>query len=221
MRYGSGILLVGLLTAGVANAGESEILRTLKWPRHKEAEQLVFTTQEELAKVWVADGGKRSELPGVEWKHETVVAVFAGEKKSGGYGVTIERVIEADFETSPYILVEYQETAPPQGEIPPPDRTWPSKVVVVGQRGVVGFVQTRPEASDDAGTWGSGEIRRRVEDWQDRQRVPSRWERKNRDAIEKAREQTEKKAKADAKLEEEQLEQIRQFLKKSEQKKAE
>lgn len=70
------------------------ILRALTWPAaHKDAGALVFRSQEELQKVWVADGGKADELPKVDWDQEMVLAVFMGEKPTGGFSVRIEKVV--------------------------------------------------------------------------------------------------------------------------------
>jgi len=69
------------------------ILRVLDWsPVHKTAENLLLKDAASLEKVWLADGGKKEELPKVDFDKEMVVAVFAGAKEKP-VRVSIERVV--------------------------------------------------------------------------------------------------------------------------------
>jgi hypothetical protein len=105
-----------------------QILKTLVWsPDHKAAEYFAFNKPEELAKVWKADGGSDKDLPAVDWKNETVIAVFAGQKNSGGFSIKIEGVSKALGEV--YVL--YREETPPKGSMQTRQLTFPSHVVVV------------------------------------------------------------------------------------------
>ncbi|MCY3020406.1 MAG: protease complex subunit PrcB family protein [Planctomycetota bacterium] len=77
MRYGLGMLWAGVLTLGLASAGELRILRALEWwPDHKKAERLVFQSRGEMEKVWLADGGKEGGMPQVDFEKQTVLAFF-------------------------------------------------------------------------------------------------------------------------------------------------
>jgi hypothetical protein len=118
-----------------------QILGAVNWtPQHKQAECLVFRTADEMAAVWVADGGRReqmpqrydevgeirvfeenrkkSALPGIDFTQEMVLAAFAGEKPTGGYGIRIEKVLHDSAGKKVYAI--YRETAP--GAPAKPDR---------------------------------------------------------------------------------------------------
>jgi len=141
-----------------------QILGVLTWsPQHKQAEQMVFQNKEEMAKVWVADGGKATELPErydeigeirvhdpeikdklpkVDFQKHTVLAVFAGEKPSAGFTVKIEKVAQSRDGKETVVL--YRETAP-RG-IAAAVLTYPSHVVVVKKlTGKVAFVSAESE----------------------------------------------------------------------------
>jgi hypothetical protein len=91
MRYRLGILWASVLIFSPASGEEVKILRVLDWkPNHTKAEQAVFQAREEMAKVWVGDGGRDADLPQVDWDKETVIAVFDG----AGNAVEIQ-VVEA------------------------------------------------------------------------------------------------------------------------------
>lgn len=119
-----------------------EILRAITWPgAHAQAEQLVFQNQEELAKVWNADMDKnklspRPELPKVDFDKETVLAVFAGEKRTGGYKIKIEKVLQ-DKDNN--VAVLYRASAPKPGGVVTQSFTYPRDVAVIKK--VAGKVQ--------------------------------------------------------------------------------
>lgn len=122
-----------------------EILRALTWSHpHAKAEQLVFRSQDELAKVWVADGGKKEDLPKVDFEKEMAIAVFAGEKPNSGYGVKIEKVA-VDQDTK-VLDVLFNESAPDPGKMYAQVLSYPCQVVVVKRtEGKVNFVKLTPE----------------------------------------------------------------------------
>jgi hypothetical protein len=110
-----------------------EVLRAIVWPgAHVRTEQMVFQTKEELAKVWTADLDKnkltpRPELPAVDFDKETVVTVFAGEKRSGGFVIKIENIARKDKE----VVVLYRESTPPAGSMQTRALTYPCDVAVI------------------------------------------------------------------------------------------
>jgi hypothetical protein len=116
-----------------------QILGFVTWaPEHKGSDHLVFQSQEELAKVWIADGGKKEELPrrydevgeirvddakqpdnkkavpSIDFTKNTVIAVFAGEKNSGPHTIKIEKVAKSDEKR---VIVLYREEGPREGEM--------------------------------------------------------------------------------------------------------
>lgn len=144
-----------------------QIIGVIAWtPDHKKAEQLVFQTKDELVKVWTADGGKTEEVPArydqigeirvfdegkklvpeVDFNRHTVLAVFSGEKPSGGYDVKIEKVLESDDKKK--VAVLYRESAPPAGMGVIAVLTYPKHVVVVKK--ITGKVSFLRADSDEA-----------------------------------------------------------------------
>ena len=146
------------------------IFGAVHWtPAHKNAECLVFRSAGEMAAVWLADGGKTgsvprrydeageirvftegaegtSQFPAIDFEKHMVVAVFAGQKPSGGYGVKIEEVIYAAAKKTVWVL--YRETPPPPGAVTTQVLTYPSHVVAV--RNVDGEVKFLKSDSDEA-----------------------------------------------------------------------
>ncbi|MFH0939182.1 MAG: protease complex subunit PrcB family protein [Planctomycetota bacterium] len=128
-----------------------QILGALTWsPQHKPAEQMVFQNKEEFAKVWVADGGradqlperydeigeirthdleKRDQLPKVDFKKHTMLAVFAGAKPNSGHSVRILNVVES--QDGKNVMVIYDEIKPVSGVKYAEEIVYPSSVVVV------------------------------------------------------------------------------------------
>ncbi len=105
-----------------------QILRTLTWSGgHEQAENHAFQSAAEFEKIWVADGGDKANLPAVDFAKETVLAVFAGMKNTGGYDIQIEKVASRPGKT--YVL--YRQTAPSPDGMVTMAITYPAHVVVV------------------------------------------------------------------------------------------
>jgi hypothetical protein len=113
-----------------------EVLRSIAWPgQHEKAEQLVFQTADEFAKVWTADvkGNDPKDLPKVpkvDWDKETVLAIFAGTKPGPGYTIKIEKVAQAEKDGGD-VVVLYKETSPDPNTGAAAVVTYPTDVVVV------------------------------------------------------------------------------------------
>ena len=135
-------------------------------PAHRQAECLVFRSAGEMSAVWVADGGKsgsvpqrydeigeirvftegkiQSQPPPIDFGKEMVVAVFAGQKPSGGYSVKIQEVVYAAAKKTVWVI--YNETAPAPGAITTQALTYPSHVVAVQKvEGEVKFLKSDSE----------------------------------------------------------------------------
>jgi len=63
----------------------------------------------------------RDPAPKVDFKGQQVVAVFLGQRPSGGYSIEIVRVLPGEA----YVSVEYRERTPPPGRTPPEGATSP------------------------------------------------------------------------------------------------
>ena len=84
----------------------------------RERKLVVIKTAKEWADLWQAHASLRipaPPLPGVDFKQEMIVAVFAGEKRSGGYGIEIAK-IEEDAPKN-QLRVLFRETQPPAGSM--------------------------------------------------------------------------------------------------------
>jgi len=66
-------------------------------------------------------------VPELEFTQYTVLAVFAGEKRSGGYTVQVERVIQTDQA----VIVRVTETAPGTDQMTTAQITYPYQVVKI------------------------------------------------------------------------------------------
>ncbi|MCY3020404.1 MAG: protease complex subunit PrcB family protein [Planctomycetota bacterium] len=140
-----------------------QIIGAVQWtPEHKKAEQLVFRSADEMAAVWMADGGKKEHMPqrynevgeirvfdegakkdqppGINFEKEMVLAVFAGEKPTGGHSVKIEKVVYGAAKKTVWVI--YREKAPEPGAGVTQALTYPSHVVAVKKvEGEVRFVK--------------------------------------------------------------------------------
>jgi hypothetical protein len=135
-------------------------------PAHKKAECLVFHSGDELATAWLADGGRRGSAPvrydevgemrvfaeggkeppppPINFEKEMVVAVFAGQKPTGGYSVKVEKVVYAAGRKTVWVV--YSEKAPGPDAMTTQVLTYPSHVVAVTKvEGEVKFVKSESE----------------------------------------------------------------------------
>ena len=76
------------------------------------ARYLLITSQDQLIGVWSqvhANQLQQPPLPQVDFQRETLVAIFLGQRNSGGYGVTVRRVSVEGNEL--YLDTEFREPA--------------------------------------------------------------------------------------------------------------
>ncbi len=108
-----------------------EILRTLAWPgQHEQPGQSAYRTPDEFKAAWVADGGAPADLPKVDFDREMVLAVFSGQKNTGGHAVKIEQVID----NGSAVVAIFRMTSPGPDDMVTQALTYPSSVVVVPKR---------------------------------------------------------------------------------------
>ena len=141
------------------------VFGTVHWtPAHKNAECMVFRSANEMAAVWVADGGKSASVPrrydeageirvfaegtnqppAIDFEKHMVVAVFDGQKPSSGYSVRVEEVVYAAAKKTVWVI--YSEKAPSPGAANSAVLTYPSHVVAVKRvEGEVKFLKSDSE----------------------------------------------------------------------------
>lgn len=68
---------------------------------------------EELFHLLNKDKSPGLEIPEINFKHETVIALFLGEKNSGGYSITVYKVISSQDK----ITIDYKITVPDKEEM--------------------------------------------------------------------------------------------------------
>ena len=123
-----------------------EIIRAITiWPHHQEFDFQVFQSKDEMEKVWVADGGDKKDLPKVNFETETVIAAFAGEQKTEGFGIKIEKVVEVRGQNS-VVKVIYSRSIPPRDSNPKAVLNYPNHVIVIKKAAEVQIVD---KESDD------------------------------------------------------------------------
>jgi hypothetical protein len=96
----------------------------------RERKFVVAKTEQEWQDLWRAHGAKVSppkEPPSVDFEKEMVVAVFLGERHSGGYRIEIVR-IEEDLQNR-QLTVGWRETKPPPGAMTIQALTQPYQIV--------------------------------------------------------------------------------------------
>jgi len=116
------------------------ILRTVAWVpghQHDKAEQFVFQSEDELAKVWQADGQKLAEKPGadtpaVDFKKEMVLAAFKGQCNSGGHSIAIEKVAYSADDKG--MVVIFRQRGPGKDDMVTQALTFPAHVIVVEKK---------------------------------------------------------------------------------------
>ncbi|MBD2526672.1 protease complex subunit PrcB family protein [Nostoc sp. FACHB-133] len=105
---------------------------------YRTASQLVIDNPEEWASVWQQHASNiipPPPVPGVDFTDNQVVAVFMGEKRTGGYSVEILTVETKSSEkenlASLVITVAYHQPKP--GEIVPEVITHPYQIITIPQ----------------------------------------------------------------------------------------
>jgi hypothetical protein len=141
-------LLLALLLAGGAAAGAAEkTVRELASGQQsgiRTARRAVVRTEAEWKKLWAehqnARTGRSDPPPQVDWTKEMVVAVFMGEKPTGGYAVSVKDAREEKGK----LAVAVVERVPGPGAITIQVLTAPFHMVAVKRSGLA--VEWKTEA---------------------------------------------------------------------------
>jgi hypothetical protein len=131
---GSGVMMAcecGAPKASVRSSGKG-VLREWRgtYGGVGERSQRVVRTQAEWERLWAQLRGNEvptPPAPKVDWSREMVLAVFMGERNSGGHSVSIRNVTTGDKE----IVATYEETAPSRDVITTQALTQPYHVAVI------------------------------------------------------------------------------------------
>jgi hypothetical protein len=97
---------------------------------YTEPERLVVKTKDQWGEVWGKMHRLRlstPELPVIDFKKEMVIAVFMGERKTGGYEIEIKKIVERENE----IIVEVEERGPPPESLQTMALTQPYHLIVI------------------------------------------------------------------------------------------
>ncbi len=98
--------------------------------RIKTAANRTAATQDEFDTLWEEHAGADKQPPQVDFTKQTVLAVFAGPKKSGGYSIKVTSVKLSGKE----LQVRYHLTEPEKGKLTSQVLTYPSHIVKIDRR---------------------------------------------------------------------------------------
>jgi len=127
----------------ISNGVKVEVKREWKGAHcgYREPERLVIKTEDQWREVWKKIHHLQlptPELPVVDFKKEMVIAVFMGERKSGGYEIEIKKIAQREKE----IIVEVEEREPPPESIQTQALTQPYHLIVIHKlKGVTHFTR--------------------------------------------------------------------------------
>ncbi len=105
-----------------------------EWKGHNcgytEPSRLVIKTGDQWREIWKKVNAlklPRPELPKIDFEKEMVVAIFMGERSSGGYKIEIINIIK----TEKQIVIEVEEEEPPPESLRTMALTQPYHIVVI------------------------------------------------------------------------------------------
>ena len=90
------------------------MLRRLTWtPKHHKREYFVFhnadTSAKELEQTWIADGGRKEDIPPIDFNTEMLIVLFLDAKTADHHAIRIERVYHFADAENDRMLVLYSE----------------------------------------------------------------------------------------------------------------
>ncbi len=134
VKVGFAFLVFSLLL-GCTSVGEGEVgFETIEGPGSAidfiEAEELVISSQEDWMTLWqrLQEGVIPSvPAPEIDFSQRMVLAVFAGEKPTGGFTMAIKRVVKERGGLKVYV----EEGSPPPGAMVTQVLTYPYHIVSI------------------------------------------------------------------------------------------
>jgi len=103
--------------------------------QYPESGGMVFRDAESWEAFWnrycmvITGEGNKLPAPEVDFSAQMLVGVFSGEKPTGGYSISIQRVLEGPKT----IIVEYQEKSPPPDVMVTMALTYPCQIIAVSR----------------------------------------------------------------------------------------
>ena len=97
---------------------------------------LIIRSRAEWERLWRSHSSSnlpKQELPMVDFETESVLALFSGEKRTGGYAIEVARVEEDPKATQ--LKVFYREIAPPPNAIVTQGLTQPFHMIKLARKG--------------------------------------------------------------------------------------
>lgn len=135
ITYLFALALLSLVAAGCTASTKEEISFTVvaegdTAADYPDQQGVVIASQSDWEMLWEQLHRytiPRPALPEVDLMQHTLLAVFAGEKRSGGYTIQVERIIQTDQA----VTVHVTETAPGPEDITTALITYPYQVVKI------------------------------------------------------------------------------------------
>jgi hypothetical protein len=100
----------------------------------KERKLVILKSEKEWGDLWRLHKGAflpKQPIPSVNFKQDMIVAVFSGEKKTGGYGIEITKIEETREKGE--VIVFFLETQPPSKAMVTQALTQPYHIVKTGR----------------------------------------------------------------------------------------
>lgn len=95
--------------------------------RIEDAGTRVVADDASFATLWLQHNGSSQQKPEVDFNKQTVIAVFAGQKKTGGYDIEITKIVQ----TGKTLEVTYHESSPAPDSLTTQVLTSPSHLVTI------------------------------------------------------------------------------------------
>ena len=115
--FGVYVIMIFLFLAGCVSVAGEEVPFVIidegdSYSGFAEQQGVVVYSTEEWEKLWKqvhASIVPTPELPEVDFDQQIIVAVFAGEKPSGGYTVKVDRILQTDEAVTVYVVEDSPE----------------------------------------------------------------------------------------------------------------
>jgi hypothetical protein len=101
----------------------------------RERQFLVISSRAKWDDLWRSHSSlnlPKQELPAVDFESESVLALFSGEKRTGGYAIEVVKV--EDDPATAQLKVFYRETAPPPNAIVTQGLTQPFHMIKLARK---------------------------------------------------------------------------------------
>lgn len=133
------VLAIVMVSGCVAQGLEFETVSRGAYSGHPEEGRYVVNSQAEWEGLWNRTNSITfpvPDLPEVDFSQSTIIAVFLGQRNTGGYGIEVVEILAQDGGA----LVRFHKTSPPAGSFVTQALTQPYHIVKVSKvEGEVSF----------------------------------------------------------------------------------